>query len=35
MPARTRLVRVVVGVVIIGLTYYVITRMALSVIFRH
>ncbi|MEP6958074.1 MAG: hypothetical protein ABI980_05045 [Nitrospirota bacterium] len=35
MPGRRKLVRVVVGVVIIGLAYYVIMRMALYVIFRY
>lgn len=35
MPSRKRLGKIVVGVVIIGLAYYVITRMALSVILRR
>jgi hypothetical protein len=32
MPVRTRLVKVVIGVVIIALAYYWITRIALPVI---
>jgi hypothetical protein len=35
MPVRTRFVRVVLGVLIIGLAYYVITRVVLSVVFHH
>ena len=35
MPASRRLVRIVVGVGIIGLAYYVITHIALSVILRQ
>jgi hypothetical protein len=32
MPSRAKLVKVVVGIAIIGVAYYVITRIALSVI---
>jgi hypothetical protein len=32
MPSRANLVKVVVGIAIIGVAYYVITRIALSVI---
>jgi hypothetical protein len=35
MPTRTKLVKIVVGVAIVALAYYVITSMALSVILRH
>lgn len=35
MTLRTRVVKVVVGVLIIALTYYWITRIALPVILHH
>jgi hypothetical protein len=35
MPSRARLIKMVVGVGIIGLAYYVVTRIALSIILRH
>jgi hypothetical protein len=35
MPDRGRLVRIVVGVGVIGLAYYVIVRIALSILLGH
>jgi len=35
MPVRTRLVKVMVGVLILALAYYWITRIALPVILHH
>lgn len=35
MPSRIRLVKIVVGVGIIGLAYIVIARIALLILLRH
>ncbi len=35
MPTRARLLKVVVGASIVALAYYLITRIALSIILRH
>ena len=35
ITTQKRLVKIVVGVGIIGLAYYIITRIALSILLRH
>lgn len=35
MPSRIRLMKIVVGLAIIGLAYSVITRIALLILLRH
>jgi len=35
MPSRVKLVKIVVGISIIALAYFVITRIALSILLRH